>query len=64
MQDSLHVIRSETGNQCSALGSGLVCSCREDLRINLADAFWFFVCVVFLSLYRRRSATPARRQLP
>ena len=42
MQDSLYVIRSEIGNQCSALWSGLVCSCREDLRINLADAFWIF----------------------
>ena len=42
MQDSLHVIRSEIGNQCSALRSGLVWSCREDLRINLADAFWIF----------------------
>ena len=40
MQDSLYVIRSEIGNQCSDLRSGLVCSCREDLRINLADAFW------------------------
>ena len=42
MQDSLYVIRSETGNQCSDLRSGLVCSCREDLRINLADVFWIF----------------------
>ena len=42
MQDSLYVIRSEIGNQCSALRSGLVCSCREDLRINLVDAFWIF----------------------
>ena len=56
MQDSLYVIRSEIGNQCSALRSGLVCSCREDLRINLADVFW--------SLCRRHSGTPARRQLP
>ena len=43
MQDSLYVIRSETGNQCNDLRSGLVCSCREDLRINLADAFWIFI---------------------
>ena len=35
MQDSLYVIRSEIGYQCSAWRSGLVCSCREDLRINL-----------------------------
>ena len=56
---NFYVIRSETGNQCSALGSGLVCSCREDLRINLADAFW-----IFWSLCRRHSGTPARRQLP
>ena len=33
MQDSLYVIRSEIGNQCSALRSGLVHSCLEDLRI-------------------------------
>ena len=46
MQDSLYVIRSEIGNQCSALRSGLVCSCREDLRINLADAFLF--CFEFM----------------
>ena len=45
MQNSLYVIRSETGNynQCSALRSGLVCSCREGFRSNLADAFWFFL---------------------
>ena len=30
MQDSLYVNRSEIGNQCSALSSGLVCSCQED----------------------------------
>ena len=42
MQDSLYVMRSEIGNQYSALRSGLVCSCREDLRINLADVFWIF----------------------
>ena len=30
MQDSLSVNRSEIGNQCSALSSGLVCSCQED----------------------------------
>ena len=42
MQDSLYVIRSEIGNQCSALMSGLVYFCREDLRINLEDAFWIF----------------------
>ena len=59
MQDSLYVIRSEIGNQCCALRSGLVCSCWEDLRINLADALW-----IFLSLCRRHSGTPARRQLP
>ena len=35
-------IRSEIGNQSTALRSGLVCSCQEDLRINLADAFWIF----------------------
>ena len=39
MQDSLYVIRPEIGNQCSVLRSGLVCSCWEDLRINLADVF-------------------------
>ena len=59
MQDSLYFMRSEIGNQCSALRSGLVCSCREDLRINLADVFW-----IFWSLCRRHSGTPARRQLP
>ena len=32
MQDSLYVIPSEIGNQCSALRSGLVCSSREDLK--------------------------------
>ena len=48
MQDSLYVIRSEIGNQCSALRSGLVCSCLEDLRINLADAFWIFIFILFL----------------
>ena len=37
MQDGLYFMRSEIGNQCSALRSGLACSCREDLRINLAD---------------------------
>ena len=42
MQDSLYVIRSETENQYSALSNGSVCSCREDLRINLAQAFWIF----------------------
>ena len=35
MQDNLYVMRSEIGKQCSVLRSGLVCSCREDLRINL-----------------------------
>ena len=45
MLDSLYVIRSEIGNQYSALRNGLVCSCREDLRINLADAFWIFYVV-------------------
>ena len=59
MQDSLYVMRSETGNQCSILRSGLVWSCREDLRINLADVFW-----IFCSLCRRHSGTPARRELP
>ena len=59
MQDSLYVIRSEIGNQCSNLRSGLVCSCQEDLRINLADVFW-----ILGSLCRRHSGTPARRQLP
>ena len=59
MQDNLYVIRPEIGNQCSDLRSGLLCSCREDLRINLADAFW-----IFWSLCRRHSGTPARRQLP
>ena len=43
MQDSLYVIRSETDNQCSALRNGLVCSCREDLRINLANVFRIFL---------------------
>ena len=70
MQDSLYVMRLEIGNQCSALRSGLVCSCREDLRINLADAFWLFFfffsffLFVFLSFCRRHSGTPAMRQLP
>ena len=59
MQDSLYVIRSEIGNPCSALRSGLVCSCRNDLRINLADGSG-----IFRSLCRRHSGTPARRQLP
>ena len=45
MQDSLYVIQSEIGNQCNALRSGLVCSCWEDLRLNLADAFW--ICFEF-----------------
>ena len=44
MQDSLYVIRSEIGNRpCSALRSGLLCSCRENLRINLADGFGIFL---------------------
>ena len=30
MQDRLYVIRSEIGNQSSALWGGLVCSCWED----------------------------------
>ena len=42
MQDSLYVMRSETGNQCSALRRRLVRSCREDLNINLADVFLDF----------------------
>ena len=42
MQDSLYVIRPEIDNQCSVLRSGLVCSCREDLRINLQMRFGFF----------------------
>ena len=50
MQDSLYFIRSEIGNQCSDLRSGLVCSCRENLRINLADAFWLFFSS-FLSFF-------------
>ena len=58
MQDSLCVIRSEIGNPCSALRSGLVCSCREDFRINLADGSG-----IFWSLCRRHSEAPARRQL-
>ena len=33
MQDSLYVIGSEIGNQCSALRSGLVRSCLEDIKI-------------------------------
>ena len=40
--DGLYVIRSEIGNQCSVLMSCLVCSCREDLRINLAHVFRIF----------------------
>ena len=39
MQDSLYVMRSEIGRQCGVLRSGLVCSCREDLRINLRVSF-------------------------
>ena len=52
MQDSLYVIRSETGNQCSALRSGLVCSCQEDLRINLADAFWIILEYIYITSRR------------
>ena len=37
MQDGLYFMRSKIGNQCSALRNSLACSCREDLKINLAD---------------------------
>ena len=52
MQDSLYVMQSEICNQCSALRSGLVCSCWEDLL----KIYW--------SLCKRHPGMPARRQLP
>ena len=64
MQDSLYVIRSEIGNQCSDLRSGLVCSCRVlvlDSCINMGnDGSRFNVSSVVRGDVTRQCRKPPR----